>query len=386
MRTSLSITLPFCIFLSTATSYGGEDFLEDLASAIDSTETFDQEESSSFSISAQRIDTEFDFLLSDDIQVNRYSTAYEAKVGDFTLGLSFGYLTHAIDYNPNGSTSPTHRNEETFQGSFSAAYNWNDSLTTNISLSGYEGFTDYRSLWISEFFLQSFGLFPQYEEADPYGWSLSFGNTWNFANGVDRLSLDFGYSRDRIAPGWEIGGIRFNEAESSEDLLETFSGSLRLENYLTNNIKTQQTIRLSQVTDREIRTQARTNWAWSPFNKWTLRAEFGATFEPSDFESYFGGLNAIYQITPELSIDVGYRYYTDSGEITNANFNTAAPALESTEISSSLLWNRGSHAVRLSVGFYQTDFVPSGVENIEFANLFRDRDFFAIRGAYTLTF
>ena len=296
-------------------------------------------------ISSQRIDFEADALISDDIRVQRYSAAYEAEAGDLTFGASFGYLTHFIDYNPNGTTNPLTRTEETFQGSLSLGYAWNDSLTSSISFSGYEGFTDYRSLWISEFFRQSFELFPQYEEADPYGFAISFGNSWEFANGVDRISLDLGYSRDRIAPGWEIGGLRFNEAESTDDILETFSGSLTVENYVTSTIKTQQTVRLSQVTDRELRTQLRTNWAWAPLD-----------------------------------------LYTDSGEITTSNFNTAAPALDSNEISASLLWTNGTHSLRGTVGFYQTDFEPSGVENIEFANLYRDRDFFALRGAYSLTF
>lgn len=354
---------------------------------LEAVEAFAEEEAPRFlELSSQRIDFEADALISDDIRVQRYSAAYEAEAGYLTFGASFGYLTHFIDYNPNGTTNPLTRTEETFQGSLSLGYAWNDSLTSSISLSGYEGFTDYRSLWISEFFRQSFELFPQYEEADPYGFAISFGNSWEFANGVDRISLDLGYSRDRIAPGWEIGGLRFNEAESTDDILETFSGSLTVENYVTSTIKTQQTVRLSQVTDRELRTQLRTNWAWAPLDSWTLRAELGATFEPTDFESYFGGLNLVYQITPQLSFDLGYRLYTDSGEITTSNFNTAAPALDSNEISASLLWTNGTHSLRGTVGFYQTDFEPSGVENIEFANLYRDRDFFALRGAYSLTF
>ena len=339
-----------------------------------------------FQTGLSRVDIETDGLMSDDVNVYRSAVSYQIVSGKWTIGGTAGQTRHDIDYNPNVTTNPSERDERTQDYSLSIEREWSDSVSVSLSGSYYNGFTDFRSLWISEFFRQSFQDFPQYREADPQGFSVGLGTVYTFANGVDTLSVDLGFARDRIAPGWEIGGPRFNEAESTNDRLETISGSVELENVITRSLKTRQTVRLSEVTNRQLRVQYQTDWAWRFAPQFVLRAELGGAYERPDFEAYFGSANVVYEVNEQLQLSLGFRLYSDTGEITSSNFNTAAPGFDSDELSISVRWTNGQIAARASVGFYDTHFDESQIENISFANLYSDREFIAFRLAVSSEF
>jgi len=151
-------------------------------------------------------------------------------------------------------------------------------------------------------------------------------------------------------------------------------------------ITTQLVARVNFVSDREVRTQLRAKAAWNPINRLTFRGEFGATIEQPEFQAFFGGLSINYQILDQLTFSAGYRVYGDTGEITTSNFNSAAPDLDTRETSASLLWSNGIHSLSASVAFFETDFGEVSFVNQQFADLFSDRDFFAIRAAYSYQF
>lgn len=326
-----------------------------------------------------------DFLLSDDIDIQRYSAGFEHELDGTTIGLTYTYTRYDVEYVPSTTGFNNNLTEDNHQISFSLGKEWNDSFSSTFSASGYRGFTDFRSIWTSEFFRQSFQFFPDFEDPDPFGFSATLGTTYTLPNEIDTIAVDIGYSRDRIAPGFEVSEFT-GRLESSEDILETYSVGLTGNFYITNKITSQVFARVAFVTDREVRTQLRANLAWSLLDNLTLRGEYGATYEPADFEAFFGGLSLNYQITSNLEASLGYRIYQDSGEITTSNFNTAAPGVETREAFVSLLYSQGPHSLRASVALLDTDFDPVTIANIPFENLFQDRDFLALRAAYSYSF
>ena len=139
--------------------------------------------------------------------------------------------------------------------------------------------------------------------------------------------------------------------------------------------------------NREFRTQVQSQFAYSLSDRFTLRGQIGASNEEPTFEAIYGGLNLVYELNSNWQFDLGFRYYEDTGEISNTNFNTAAPGVNSTEISCGVLWRKDGLAVRASVALYNTDFDPvTNPANQVFANLYRDRDFVAARVALSYDF
>lgn len=377
----------FSLTLASFSFAGSEsgDFLEDLGSSPISFDERDSTEASPLQFSPT-LSLDADLLISDEINVQRYSANLDTDIGATSVGLSYRRIEYQVDVSGTG-VFPTSVDETTDQLSLSLAHEWTEHYSSSVSLSGYSGFTNFRSIWINELLSQRLGGAPGFREPDPFGFSVNFTNTFLLPNKFDSIAVAAGYSRDRIAPGQqvEITPTSFGVV-SGDDTLDTVSFSITGNFHLTNKVTSQWFARAAFVSDREVRTQYRIKTAWNIIDKITLRSELGATIEPADFESYYGGLSLTYQITDPLSLTIGYRLYTDTGEITTSNFNSAAPEFDSSEISASLLWSKGSHSLSTSVAFLQGEFDEINSASEPFEDLFSDRDFFAVRAAYTYQF
>lgn len=375
-------------FAAASFAFGGPpagDFLESIGTSPVSFDGDDATTSSPLQFSPN-FSVDADLLVSDDINVQRYTATLGADIGATSVGLTYSRIEYQLDVTGTG-TFPTSVNESTDQLSLSFGREWTEHYSSTLALSGYNGFTNHRSIWIDELTTQRLGGAPGFREADPFGFSVNFTNTFLLPNKFDSIAVSVGYSRDRIAPGqaFEFSPTFFGVV-SGDDTLDTVSASITGSFYLTNKITSQWFARAAFVSDREVRTQYRVSTAWNITDGLTLRSEVGATFEPTDFQSYFGGLTLSYQIIDPLRLSIGYRLYTDTGEITTSNFNSAAPGFDSSEISASLLWTQGSHSFRTSVAFLQGDFDAINSASEPFEDLFSDRNFFAVRAAYTFQF
>ncbi len=376
----------------TTTSFAGTqegNFLEDIGSDSSSFEFNDTEsdEKSSFKISPT-FSIDVDLLVSEDINVQRYSTDLQLEHRDTTVGIAYSRIQYDLDITGE-SVSPVNETTSTDRVTLTLGQEWTDKASSSFSLSGYQGFTNFRSIWINQIFEQDLGGAPGFRDANPFGFSANLSNTFILPNDFDSITWGIGYSRDRIAAGQQIEtfpGPPFIAVTQGNDTLDTISTSLTGNFFITNKFTTQWFFRAAFVSAREVRTQYRIKTAWNIIDKLTLRGEIGATIERPNFESYYGGATLSYQITAPLSLTVGYRIYTDTGEVTTSNFNSSAPELDSTEISASMRWSNGTHSLSTSVAFLQTDFGTVNSASAPFEDLFSDREFFAIRAAYTYQF
>lgn len=345
-------------------------------------------------LGAGRVDAEVDSLFSSDIDVIQSRARYEQELGTWTVAGTFGHLHHDIEYR-SLDTFPQQldRQEDTFEAGIEVEKAFGDRFAVLGSASYVDGFPDHRQLWISQYYDLINGGLPGYESADPQSVAFSVGGQWNYHPGYSFLQATVGFSRADIVPGWDGIPDQFGNLalESSDSTLDTYSGSVIWSTVVNPQLRTQQTLRLSQIEGREVRTQLRTEWAWSVTDRLAVRAELGAAHEDPIFESIYGGVTAVLDLTDQWQLTVGGRYYEDTGEISNSEneeFQVSPPPLDSWELSAGLRWQPSDNLqVRLSGAFLNYDFDPvDPVNGRPFTFLYRDRQFGAARVAMTFRF
>lgn len=329
----------------------------------------------------QEFDLEYEALLSSDIDVNRGALRYSQRRGDWNFDLGLSTTDYSIDYQPFAPLGglPNSLNENTRQASFTVGYSLNETLDTNLSFNYYDGFADFRSVWIAEYYRQAFN-FPGsgYQSPDPHGFSITSGWQWNPKAGT-RVSFDLTYSEDTIAPGWSF-------QDPGNDLLKNRAASIRWEQAINPRLKTETSFTYFDITDREARMILQSSWNFAINDDLTLGANIGGSIEEPDFSALYGGLALTYEVNPNLSLRAEARLYEDSGEIETSGFNASAPQVLTTEVGLSALYETGPHSVRLSVSRYLNDYGAPDPENEFFTNLYNDRDWWTIRTAYSYRF
>ena len=212
---------------------------------------------------------------------------------------------------------------------------------------------------------------------------------WDYDPGTARLTASLSFGRDQIVPAWSFvpnPDTFIPEAVRTTDELDTYSGSMTWEQAIDPVLKTQVQIRVSDVTGRDVRFQGRNDWAWLVTESLTARAQVGGAIEDPDFEAWFVGLSLDYEFSPGWHAGLSARIYHDTGEFTTAGFNTAAPSLDSTELSASLAWKNVTTTVRVGVGIFDTDYGALSADNLFFSDLYDDREFVVGRFAISHQF
>jgi len=330
----------------------------------------------------QYTDLEYEGLYSNDIDVQRASILYSQDRGDWDFELRLGYVDYELEYEPFAflGGTPTTIDEDTREISFTVGRTISDTVDTSLSFSAYDGFSDYRSIWIAEYYRQTFSPFPAsgYVDPDPEGFSISSGWVWTPKLGTI-FSFDLAYSEDTIAPGWDFGA-------PANDLLKTRAFSVRWEQAVNPKVKTETSFSLSDITDRDPRINLQSSWNVALAKDLTLGLQAGASKEQPSFESIYAGLTLTHNITSHWSITGSARFYDDSGEIESSGFNSSAPGVQSGELGLSALYTKGSHSLRLGISRLYTDYDPVDSDNEFFTHLYQDRNWWTSRIAYTYNF
>jgi hypothetical protein len=333
----------------------------------------------------QKLEATNEFLEADDISIDSYLLTYSGGEGPWTLKASVGYLNYQTDFVPTivGVPAKLEENTETFNVQLTRE--WNKAWSNSLSVGGYKGFSEYRSIWIAEQYRQDFLGFPNdYEAPDPSGRSVTATTIWNYAPGAGSATLALTYGRDVIAPGWSFDPIVF-QAVAAADTLQTFSANIRVDHALNGWLKTAVDATTTQISERDPRFSISNTWA-ATYAQLGLRLNGGYTEETPGFSATFGSAILEWNFHPQWSVYTGYRVYVDSGEIQASGFNALAPEVNSTEFFTGIQWNRGDISASAGIGFLKTDYAKLDANNLFFGNLYQDRDWQTFRFAASYNF
>ena len=319
-------------------------------------------------------------------------------VGDFvledwesTLSLAYGHYSMNYVPAPFDFRGMDQRRNET---NLAVQLNTQKQVRNDLSLMGgagvYDGFTNYRSVWLDEYFRQQYSDLPgvpgaeNYVEADPKGVNATVGARWEYKPGTGFAQVDLSWLEDDVSPGYEIDfdGLRRGRLQ-----LHTGSVSISTENVLTPRVRSYVVLRSSKTSERSTRYGADASLYVAVVDDWIMRWNAGAASENPQFEAAYISLALEHQIEEGISWFVDGRYYEDTGEIENALlFTTAAPGLASERFGLGFRWIGDNWSSRFYLARLRTDYDPTREDLDFFQNLYRDRDWDIIQVALSRRF
>ena len=335
---------------------------------------------------AHAVQADFEGLFASDIQLTQSTVTYGLTRGSFEINASASLNTFNLDYQPAAFDFlgfATALDERRWAGALAGEAGLLPSLTLMVAGGLYDGFSDYRSLWLNEYYRQQYAALPGYVAASPRGEQASGGVRWEYLPAVGFLQVDVSYFHDEIAPGYEIDfeGLRRGRPD-----LYTTAYRLVFENILTRRVRMMNEFQLGDTTDREVRYSYQGSLNLALGERWVVRVYGGYTEEAPTFTAWYFGGAAEFELAGGWLVGVSGRYYSDTGEIEDALFSSAAPGLEAWQIGLGVRRVWGSHAVKVHVAPYFTRYEPVGIGTAFFQHLYEDRDWAIVQLAYTIEF
>jgi hypothetical protein len=338
----------------------------------------------------QQVRAEFEGLFASDLQLTQSSVSYGLKRGGWELNAGVSTSTYDLDYAPapfDFLGSATDLSERRIAGSLGGRVKVFEPLTLLVNGGLYDGFNDYRSVWLNEYFRQQFsevgGFGDSYTAATPRGENLNVGLRWEYLPTVGFVQGDVTYAHDEIAPGYEID---FDGLRRGRSQLYTASYHVALENILTRRIRVLNEFRLTDTTNRRNRYGYQGSINVALADRWVLRAFGGYTQEDPTFEARYYGGTVEYEPATGWLISVSGRHYQDTGEIENTLFSSAAPGLDAWQVGVGVRRVWGVHSLKVFVAPYFTRYQPAGIGTAFFQNLYQDRDWGTFQVAYAAEF
>ena len=99
--------------------------------------------------------------------------------------------------------------QEHFDRHFEVAYAWDLWGAAYLIEGGCsdDGFTDFRSLWIDEYYRQLFAPMAGYGAAVPRGYNGGVGLRWDHVPGTGFLEFSAGWQTDQVSPAYDLSLI-----------------------------------------------------------------------------------------------------------------------------------------------------------------------------------
>ena len=332
----------------------------------------------------------FEAMLASDIQLTTFNLNYGQKHGGTEWNLSYAHNTYGEDYEPYALfdfLGFAERLEESYDaGQVSLRQKLGDRLTFSAGAGAYSGFTDYRSLWLANYYKQQFDFLPGYTTPAPQGFNAATGLRWEYQPTTGFIEANFFYANDVIAPGYEFDPL-LGEAVHGRNRLQTYAPSLKFENVLTSRVRLLNEFQLTLTTDREPRYAYRGALNVALGEHWVARVSGGYTQEDPTLRAWHTGATLEYEFAPRWLVSLSGLYYTDTGEIENSLFiSTAAPGLTIWQGGLGLRYAGEQSSFHLTVAPSRSQYEPVEVGTRPFTNLYRDREWISVQAAWSFEF
>lgn len=343
------------------------------------------------------VDASFETMLASDVRLTSTALSYGEKRAGTDWKASYTHNTLGADYRPFAAfdlLGHAERLSESYDGAQgSLRQKLGDSLALLGSGGGYSGYTDYRSLWLANYYRQQFApFFPgEYSQPSPQGFNASGGLRWEYQPTTGFVEAGFAYSQDRIAPGYELpDATPANPTPGpvhSRETLHTYSTALKFENVLTPRLRALNEFQINSTTDRELRYSYRGSLNIALGEHWIVRATGGYTHENPTLRAWFAGSTLEYELAPGWLISLSGLYYRDTGEIENSLFiSTAAPGLATYQGGLGVRYAGKRSSFKVSCSPVWSRYEAASIGTRPFTYLYRDRTWIALQTAWTFEF
>ena len=336
-----------------------------------------------------------DVLTSSDISLYAFGLQRNQDFTASGLDLLVSYGVIDIDYEPFPEADvigrPTHLRETSPSAQVTVNLNPSSFIEYQLSGGGYQGFSDHNSLWLDEYYHQQFSGLEGYEEADPWGYNVSSGFTWDTTSIFGILSATVIFQQDDVAPGYDRP--LFQPLERGRERLKTNSLLLEQESVLTPTTRVRHQLQLTKTTDRELRYRYNGNLNVALSENWVARLEGAYTFEAvdelgeSNFKSHSVGWVVERDWDQIWFLSFTGRRYSDNGQIeTSILVSAGPPPLDTDHFGIALRHQGESGSWKLSLASYQTRYDEIDSPIRPFGNLYQDRDWLLASASYNHAF
>lgn len=340
---------------------------------------------------SQMLEASVESLHSSSVELLDTSFRYQHSVAgiDIDLAITLGEID--IQYQPPppphsfSSEIPLGRKERMQSYQLSLKETLVKPVLFNATAGFYDGYADFRSVWIDERYRQLNETSPLYRFADPKGWNVGAGGRWEYLPASGFVQLDLAYQHDIVSPGyeWIIG----QGLVRGMDELNSWVGTLGFENTLSPRMRTLHQFSVVDTTVREPRYSYAGALNYAAGENWVWRPTVGYVREEPTFEATSLGLVIEYELNSAWTFGVNGRYYEDTGEIEDiAVISSAAPPMDAWQLGGSVRWTGEGRVFRLQAGHYHTDYEEPGSGQVEFFHLYNDRDWFYLESAFSIEF
>lgn len=344
------------------------------------------------SISAAEPDTEAilgaDTLECGDIHLAEINLQADQTAPHSQYILSATQTRIGIDYAPAPEdfvSQPVDRAEECTAASLTTRFGTDSEFSPLAVVGGYRGFTDYRSVWLVEYYRQLFAGVPGYETVSPHGWNALVGGRWTYVPGTAILQCTVLRQDDNVSPGYEpqIGLSLLR----GFDRLRTTVVRVSTENVVSPTLRTLVELGATNTTGRVTRYSMQGSANWAATDSLTLRSKASGVREGDGFNAESASVALERDWNARWFLGLAVRGYSDSGEIVDPLIvSSAAPALRTLDVAASFRWQGLGTAFSLEAGPYRTryDAVPLG--SSQFARLYENRNWCHVEGTASWRF
>jgi hypothetical protein len=337
-----------------------------------------------------QIEFNTDVLSASDLTLSDGSIAYRASDGTYELGLSLNHGYMDLSYLPNPVADLIGQANELSENRIGGQLYFNIPISKTIGwrlgAGFYDGYTNFRSLWLNEYYRQQFSNLKGYQEADPNGVNGLTGLRWEYLPATGVAELNLSYQVDQISPGYDRP--LFQPLDRGRDRLKTGGLNISIEQVITPKLRGRLQYSLIDTTNRSLRQAAQVSLNYSIAESWVMRGSIARTSEQNGFRSHSIEGLIEHDWSNRWFLGLGARSYRDNGDIENSLFvvSTAAPDLKSSQAFVSLKWTNQRTSFRVEAGPYITDYAAPDSIVAPFAFLYSDRNFFRAGFSYTYSF
>lgn len=329
-----------------------------------------------------RLDLSGEVVWADDVQLGQANGTWrwEHAARGLTGEVSLAANTYAIDYRPvrfdfRGEARTVRDDSQAVQ----TGLRWRTGPTWEWigSLGLHRGFTNYRSLWLAEYFRQQFEPLgvtvpgDHWVAPDPQGGSAGVGGRWEYVRASGFLQAVVTALNDRVAPGYEID---FDGLHRGRTRLDGVAVTVSSENVLSPRLRSRVEVRASRVSARDWRYGGEAALNVACGERTVVRLALGGATERPRFHAWYGAVTGDWAWSDAWGWFLQARYYADTGEIEDAlRFTSAAPGLRSRQGGAGVRWRNGRSVWRLAWATLRSDQEPTHPRLDFFQHLYRDR-------------